>query len=230
MKMNRAFLATFLSIAAVSMSNAATQPATPFAFDSVNKNSVFSVTAKGWSDPAFGDAGWTHSSGWGIVSAKKGQVVTISAVADNKSVHPGATVWYRGTQDTAPDSFVVDHFYQQNANQYKKNAVDESVTVPAGSTATSIGDIVMTYVTHGFDLDNNNVVDSSGATDTTRIVSLKGKKDGVAGKLTTSFKAPYDGSYMFVIAGFNPDKSYTAKTGTDGKALKESIAVSVSVK
>lgn len=228
-KMNRTVLATVLGLAAMS-ANAATKPSSIFAFDSVNKNSTFSVTAKGWSDPAFGDAGWTHSSSWGRVTAKKGQIVTITAIADNKSVHPGATVWYRGEKDTAPDDFVVDHFYQQNANVFKSGATDESATVLPGEKAVSIGNIVMTYVSHGFDLDNNTVVDEDGVTDSARIVLLKGKKDGVSGKLSLSFKAPYEGTYMFVVGGFNPNANYVATTGADGKALKESVQVNVSVK
>lgn len=228
MKMNRIVLATILGLTAMS-TNAATD-ANPTKFDSVVKDAVFSVTAKGWSDPAFGDAGWTHSSQWGLVSAKKGQTVTITSVADNKSVHPGATVWYRGEKDTAPDNFFVDHFYQQTAGVFKNGVADESITVAAGEKAVSIGNIVMKYITHGFDLDNNTVLDESGATDSARIVFLKGKKDGVAGKLNMTFKAPYDGNYMFVVAGFNPDKNYVATTGTDGKALKESVKVSVSVR
>lgn len=212
-KMNRTVLASILGFAAVS-ANAATAPASVFAFDSVNKNSTFSVTAKGWSDPAFGDAGWTHNSGWGSVDVKKGQTVTITAVADNKGVHPGATVWYRDpVKDTAPDNYVIDHFYQQNASVFKNKAVDES-------TSTEIGNIVMKYIAHGYDLDKNSVND----------LLLKGKKDGTAGKLTLSFKAPSDGIYMFVVGGFNPDANYVAATGADGKALKESVKVSVSVK
>lgn len=228
MKMNRTVLAAVLGFATISV-NAATDTK-PTEFTSTVKSAVFSVTAKGWSDPAFGDAGWTHSSQWGLVSAKKGQTVTITSVADNKAVHPGATVWYRGATDTAPDNFAVDHFYQQNANVFKNGVADESVTVPAGEKAVSIGNIVMKYVTHGFDLDNNTVLDESGAADSARIVLLKGKKDGVAGKLTLSFKAPYDGVYNFVVAGFNPNSNYVPATGSDGKALKEAVKVNVSVK
>ncbi len=228
-KTNRVILAAALSLAAISAATAATKPSSVFEFDTVNKSSVFSVTAKGWSDPAFGDAGWTHSGGWGKVTVKKGQTVTITAIADNKSVHPGSTVWYRGADDTADDAYVNDHFYQQNANIFKSKASDDSAAPGADGKPVSIGNIVMKYVTHGFDLDKNAVVDENGAADSEKITALKGKKDSVPGKLTLSFKARYDGTYMFVVGGFNPNSSYVATTGADGKTLKESVKVSLSV-
>lgn len=230
-KMNRTVLATVLGLAAMS-ATAATKPASVFAFDGVNKSSTFSVTAKGWSDPAFGDAGWTHSSGWGKVVVKKGQTVTITSVADNKSVHPGISVWYRDPkQDTAADDYVVDHFYPQNANLFKSKASDDSAAAGADGKPVSIGNIAMKYTAHGFDLDKNAVVDENGNTDSATISSLKGKKDGTSGKFTLSFKARYDGTYMFAVGGYNPNSDYVAVMGADGKsAVKESIKVSVSVK
>lgn len=211
-KMNRTVLATVLGFAAVS-ANAATSPSSVFAFDNVNKSSTFSVTAKGWSDPAFGGMGWTHNSGWGLFTATKGQTVTITAIADIKAIHPGVTVWYRGADDTAPDNYVVDHFYPQNATFYKKKATDET-------TSADIGDIVMKYVAHGYDLDGNSVND----------LLLKGKKDGTADKLTLNFKAPNDGTYIFVVGGFNPDANYVPVVGSDGKNVNPKVTVNVSVK
>lgn len=228
-KTNRVILAAALSLAAIS-ATAATKPSSVFAFDNVNNNSIFSVTAKGWSDPAFGDAGWTHSGGWGKVTVKKGQTVTITAIADNKSIHPGATVWYRGTDDTADDAYVNDHFYQQNANIFKSKATDDTAPLGADGKPVSIGNIVMKYVAHGFDLDNNKVVDENGALDLEKITTLKGKKDGVPGKFTLSFKARFDGTYMFVVGAFNPNTGYVAATGADGKTVKESVKVSTSIK
>jgi len=161
----------------------------------------------------FGDAGWTHNSGWGTVSATKGQTVTITATADDKGVHPGATVWYRDpVKDTVADKYVPDHFYPQNANQFKMKATDET-------TSEALGNIVMKYIVHGYDQDKNTVTDTL----------LKGKKDGAAGKLVLSFKAPADGVYMFVIGGFNPDASYTPAM-VDGKPVNAKITVKVAVK
>lgn len=213
-KMNRVILATALSLAAFSASAVTSVKGNLFNFDDVVKSNLYSVTAKGWSDPAFGDAGWTHNSGWGTVTAKAGQTVTITATADTKGVHPGVTVWYRdAVKDTAPDDYVVDHFYQQNANLFKAKATDET-------TSEVLGNIVMKYVAHGYDLDKNTVNDTL----------LKGKKDSVSGKLMLSFKAPSDGTYMFVVGGFNPDATYVPVVGADGKNVNPNISVKVAVK
>ncbi|MDD5227668.1 MAG: copper(I)-binding protein CorA [Methylococcales bacterium] len=199
------------SLMAVSMSHAATIPEGIAAFSKVVTSDVFTVKAKGWSDPAFGDMGWTHSSDWGTFTAEKGQTVTIVMTAADKGIHPGSTVWYRGDNDTAPDNYVVDHFYPQNANFAKFGATDEG-------DGTKLGNIIMKYVTHGYDLDKNTVTDAA----------LKGKKDNVAGKLTLTFKAPYAGTYMFVVGGFNPDANIT----DDAEALKalHNVNVKVTVK
>ena len=101
---------------AASTSFAATQPAEVTKFTATNTTDVFTVKAKGWSDPAFGGMGWTHFSDWGSVVAKKGETVTIKLVSQSAGIHPGVTVWYRGIEDTAPDSYVVDHFYPQYEN------------------------------------------------------------------------------------------------------------------
>lgn len=176
------------SLLMFSASHAATIPANISAFTNVVTSDTFVVKSKGWSDPAFGDMGWTHSSAWGSFSAKQNQNVTIKMVAADKGIHPGSTVWFRGANDTAPDNYVVDHFYPQNANFAKFGATDEG-------TGAKLGNIVMTYVTHGYDQDSNTV----------KKTYLNPKIDKVAGQLTLNFKAPYTGTYMFVVGGFNPD-------------------------
>ena len=185
------FAGVVASVMSISV-EAATVPTKITTFTNVLTTDVFSVKAKGWSDPAFGDMGWTHSSAWGIFTATKGQTVSIILKADDKGIHPGSTIWYRGDNDTAPDQYVVDHFYPQNANFAKFAAVTED-------TGEKLGNIVMKYVTHAYDLDNNSISD----------LTLKGRKDGVAGRLNISFKAPYTGTYMFVVGGFNPDTNIT---------------------
>jgi hypothetical protein len=193
MKANKKAISSLLSIVAgslltVSVGHTATIPGSIFAFTPTVKNDVFVVKSKGWSDPAFGDMGWTHSSDWGTFSATAGQVVTIILKSTNLAVHPGATVWYRGANDTAPDNYVVDHFYPQNANFAKFGAVDEN-------TGAALGNIIMKHIVHGYDQDNNSVIDTT----------LKGIKDKIPGRLLLKFKAPYTGTYIFVGAGFNPD-------------------------
>jgi hypothetical protein len=97
-------------------------------------------------------------------------------------------VWLRGANDTAPDNYVVDHFYPQNANFAKFGATDEG-------TGAALGNIIMQHVVHAYDQDGNSVIKKK----------LAGKTDGAAGKLTIRFKAPTTGTYMFVVGGFNPD-------------------------
>jgi Copper(I)-binding protein CorA len=195
------------SLFAISTSYAATIPASIVAFDSTITSDTFIVKDKGWSDPAFGDMGWTHSSDWGTFHAEQGQKVTIKMVAADVGIHPGSTVWYRGVNDTAADNYVVDHFYPQNANFAKFGATDEG-------TGEKLGNIVMTHVLHGYDQDGNSATAKK----------LRGKSDNVPGQLIFNFKAPYTGDYMFVVGGFNPDVSIIDHT------LKYNIDVSVTVK
>lgn len=176
-----------LSLISISASQATSAPSTPFYFDQNATTDNFNVRAKGWSDPAFGDLGWVHSSDWGFVTAKAGQIVTITMKSDEVGMHPAATVYYRGAKDTAEDKYVPDVALTQNASMAKWGAVDDA-------TGAALGDIVMQYITHGYDADHN--------TSTTTV--FKGKKDGVSGRLVLKFKAPYNGVYMFVGGGYNP--------------------------
>ncbi len=193
MKANSKYMASFISLVAVgllaaSASQAATKPSSIFTFTPKATDDVFSVKSKGWRDPAFGDMGWTHHSDWGTVRARRGETVTIRMAAADAGVHPGITVWYRGVADTASDTYVVDHFYPQNANFAKFGATDDT-------SGEKLGNIVMRYIVHGYDADGN----------TKTIRSMKPIKDGVPGQLEVSFVAPRNGNYMFVVGGFNPD-------------------------
>jgi hypothetical protein len=202
----------FLSVIAASLltastSYASTIPSVITAFDTATTDAVFEVKSKGWRDPAFGNMGWTHSSGWGSFSAKKGQQVTITIVSADAGIHPGATVWLRDTDDTAADNYVVDHFYPQNANFAKFGATDET-------EGTKLGNIIMTHVAHGYDQDGNGLK---------YVKYMNGKTDDVAGQLVFNIKAPRTGNYMFVVGGFNPD-------ATVDTALKYNVNVKVEVK
>ena len=189
-----------------SASHAATQPASIFTFTQDAADDVFTTKSTSWRDPAFGDMGWTHSSDWGAVEAQKGQIVTIKMDATaTPGLHPGITVWYRGADDTAADTYVVDHFYPQNANQYKKGVTDET-------TGEALGDIVMRHVTHGYDADGN--------TETVR--RMRPVSDGVSGLLEVSFRAKKTGHYLFVVGGFNPD------AGVDA-SVKHNVNINVTV-
>lgn len=191
--MNSQYIARFISLVAAgllvaSATQAATIPASITKFTAKVTDDVFSIKSKSWRDPAFGDMGWTHSSDWGTIYVKKGQKVTINAIAADVGIHPGVTVWYRGKDDTALDNYVVDHFYPQNANFTKFGATDET----SGAT---LGNIIMRHIAHGYDVDDN----------AEKVKSMNPIKDDVPGQLKLIFKAPATGRYLFVVGGFNPD-------------------------
>jgi hypothetical protein len=212
MKMNNK--ANILLIAAgmlvASVSQAATIPGAGITeFNSTLTDDVFTSKYTSWRDPAFGDMGWTHSSDWGTVNATKGQMVTITMKAEDVGIHPGITVWYRGADDTAPDNYVVDHFYPQNANYAKFGATDDTDT-----TGAKLGNIIMYHVAHAYDMDGNSK----------KVPSMKPITDSVPGQLKLSFKATKTGVYMFVVGGFNPDKAAALDS-----TIKYNIDVNVTV-
>jgi hypothetical protein len=165
--------------------NATTIPTKIVNFTASKPIKTLQTKATSWRDPAFGDMGWTHNSAWGKFKAKEGQTVTITAESSEPKLHPGISVWFRGADDTAPDKYVADHFYPQNANQVVFGAKDEI-------TGEAVGNIVMKIAAFAYDKDDN--VD----------VPLRGKKDGVSGRLKLVFKAKQTGNYLFVLGGFNP--------------------------
>lgn len=172
----------------LSTANAATSPSFIGDFNTTPSQPLQSKITS-WSDPLFGDMGWTHSSGWGTFTATAGQVVTIKAVASTTRFKPAITVWYRGADDTAPDNYISDHFYAQNANLYVKGATNET-------TQAVLGDIAMKVVTFGYDKDSNK-----------RDFMGRGLRDGVPGQLSLTFPAKKAGTYIFVVGGFSPAHS-----------------------
>ncbi|CAK0761764.1 Cu_bind_CorA domain-containing protein [Gammaproteobacteria bacterium] len=184
---------------------AATMPESITSFNDNAGPSIFSVKSKSWRDPAFGNLGWTHHSQWGSIKASKGQIITIRIVSQVNGIHPGCSVWRRGTLDTAPNRYVQDHFYPQRDGVYKIGATDES-------TGAELGNIIMPIVVYGYDLDGN----------TKSIPALNALHDGVPGKLVLKFKAPATALYQFVVGGFNPD------TGVDN-TVKHNVEVKVMV-
>ncbi len=205
-------LAVVALMAAASSSHAATKPTSVTLFDATTTESVFNVRVKGWNDPAFGDMGWTHHSQWGEVEVLKGQNVTIKLATTVAGVHPAITVWYRGAADTAADDYVVDHFYPQNSGMFKLGALDD-----AGASIG--GNIVMKYVTHRYDRDNDPLV----APLQKALPLMNGNLDGVAGQVTAKFNAAQAGKYMFVVGGVNPDAVISTSTA------KQPVTVTVTV-
>lgn len=167
---------------------AATKPAKIANYNVAPAVKTLQVRPKSWSDPAFGDAGWTHSSAWGRFSAKAGDIVTIRAVSADPGVHPGISVWRRAADDKAPNNVVPDHFYPQNATQYVYGAKDDQ-------TGQDYGNIVMRITSYGYDADGNALIEPR----------LHPRKDSKPGELNLRFKAPQTASYLFVVGGINPD-------------------------
>jgi Copper(I)-binding protein CorA len=223
MKLNSKIVANAVAVAvlgfSISGAEAATKPARIVGF-TVPTGSVqtLNVRKSGWRDPAFGDMGWTHSSDWGKFTTKmKDKMVTIKLVAKVAGLHPGITVWYRGKDDTAPDTYVVDHFYPQNANVYENGAKDET-------TNKDLGNIAMKVVAYGYDGDGHKDygLNDDGSKILTPPEGMKAIKDGKSGTVTLSFKAAKAGNYMFVVGGFNP------AAGVDGSKT-HGVATTVSI-
>jgi hypothetical protein len=189
-----------------SAAHAATIPAKIVRFTPAKPIKTLQVRATSWRDPAFGDMGWTHNSAWGRFTAQAGEIITITANSGNPEVHPGISVWYRGKDDTAPNTYVADHFYPQNVDQVVFGARDET-------TNEDIGDIVMTIVAYGYDQDGN-----------TEEVPLHGKTDGIPGRLRLTFRAKETGVYLFVLGGFNPGASIDPTVLNDVKTKVRATA------
>lgn len=195
--MNYLLSAAVISLLSISAGYATTQPSSVFNFTPSANTDEFNVRASGWSDPKFGDLGWVHSSDWGTFNANKGQMVTITMVAKDNGLHPGSTVYFRGANDTADDSYIPDVALTQTATMAKWGATNDDTGEP-------LGDIVMQYVTHGYDGDKvPNTVSPT----------FKKIKDGKSGRLVLKFKAPYTGLYEFVSGGIKPAPFVNTKVG-----------------
>ncbi|WP_140396780.1 copper(I)-binding protein CorA [Crenothrix polyspora] len=224
MTLNRKLIINTVALAIVSFSlssaYAATKPAGIAVFAlPTGPAKTFSVKKSSWRDPAFGDMGWSHSSSWGKITTKMQNVtVTIKMVAKTAGLHPGITVWYRGKDDTAPDTYVADHFYPQNANVYESGAKDET-------TNKDLGTIAMKVVAYGYDGDGHKDygLNDDGSKILTPPEGMKAIKDKISGTVTLSFKAVKAGTYMFAVGGFNP------AAGVNG-AINHNIVTTLSIK
>jgi hypothetical protein len=124
------------------------------------------VNGASWVSESMGYLGWTHFSKWGFVTLKKGKAATIIVDATAvKGFHPGITVWQRKANVALPTALPVaptagetptpvqalfymnDHSYDQASSISVPNATDETNNV-------KVGNISMTYVASGFDVDN----------------------------------------------------------------------------
>lgn len=219
------------------------------------------VNGASWVSESMGYMGWTHFSKWGFMDLKKGQTVTILAdttpyAATSAGFHPAVTVWYRKTNLKASDTalqYMNDHSYGQSDNINAINAKDES-TPPI-----SVGNIVMDYVTSGYDVDglgDKFMVDAtSGALkpynaetagtstvygpylpagfNTTSLANAKkiSESPAVPGKVSVTFTAAKTGVYQFAVGGLKPDAgSLAAVNAGKGTGNVHSVDVSVTTK
>lgn len=135
------------------------------------------INGASWVSESMGYLGWTHFSKWGFVNLTKGKSATIIVDATAvKGFHPGITVWQRKTSATLPTAlpaapatgetptpvqslfYMNDHSYDQAGSIVVPNATDETTNV-------KVGNINMTYVASGFDVDglgDKFTVDASG--------------------------------------------------------------------
>ncbi|SJM90192.1 copper(I)-binding protein CorA [Crenothrix polyspora] len=159
---------------------AATKPTKIAEFTPSTPKNILNIKRASWRDPLFGNTGWTHNSDWGKFSTTKNKIVKITLVTKVPGLHPGITVWQRGAKDTAPDSYVPDHFYQQNASIFEMGAKDEA--------NKNIGNIFMTLVAQGYDNDGHTdgYLDDNGKKTRIAPTDVKGIKDSVSGRLVLS--------------------------------------------
>jgi hypothetical protein len=211
LSLSMAAAVTVANLWCASAAYATTQPSAIASFTAEAPTQTLTARFKSWRDPAFGDMGWTHHSSWGSFQATKGQMVTITVNSpDAADFHPGVTVWYRDTdKDTAPDTYVNDHFYVQNAPQFVLSAKDET-------SGEVVGNIVMRAAAWGYDADG-----IKGA----KIPGLNGQKNGTPGQLVLKFKAKNTGTYLFVEGGLLPGAGIINNTASTLYNLQTTVTV-----
>lgn len=217
------------------------------------------INGASWVSEKMGYMGWTHFSKWGFMDIKKGKTVTIVLDASESGsnvagFHPGVTVWYRKTNLKAADlslQYMNDHSYGQSDSIKVLNAKDES-TPPK-----LVGDIVMEYVTSGYDIDglgDKFMVDAAtGALkpydatvtpapttygpylptgfNTASLAKANKLTEGataIPGKVTVTFTAPKTGVYQFAVGGLKPDVGSPAAVNA-GKGAGNVNSVNVTV-
>lgn len=217
------------SIEVQTVSNSVTDPATPDATITLT-----GLRTEGWASPTMSYKGWTHHSGWLMIDAQKGKVVTITV--DGSSLtgfHPGLTVWYRNTalkSDNEKIHWMDDHFYFQGKSINVPNAKSDNDQNALPKDAV-VGNIKMDYITSAFDSDGLGDMITSGSNTygpylpfpyLDALVGSKGISGGSSdkGKLSVTFTAPKTGVYQVAVGGLKPDVGSTA-------AVKASCSVTL---
>lgn len=172
-------------------------------FTADNASQMLMARPDSYYNLTMGYKGWTHQSGWGYAQLKKGKPVTITAQTSVAGLHPGITVWSVPQKDgLAPIHYAYDHFYGQYDSINAKGVTDET-------TKAVLGDMVMNFITNGFDRDGMGET-LPGAFDQSLVYRFL---DGVAGKVSVTFTPPVTGFYKFVVGGINPSGDVAVKPG-----------------
>lgn len=210
-----------LAVAESASLSAATVPVPAPGFMENNATYTLGISAKGWADPAFSGDGWTHKSAWGLFTAKKGELVTVTvdATAVN-SMHPGVTVWFRPKKDKGNRldglTYVPDHFYDQSTTWYVQDAKDDT-------TGAVVGTINMQYVANGYDADGlDPTLNVQKALPNAKVI---GYSDGIPGLVTIEFVAAETGNYELAAGGLFPFPNTTIDNSVK-KPLQAKITVS----
>lgn len=172
-------------------------------FTADNASQTLTARPDSYYNLTMGYKGWTHHSAWGYMELKKGKPVTITAQTSVAGLHPGITVWSVPQKNgMAPINYAYDHFYGQYDSINAKNVADET-------TKAALGDMVMNFITNGFDRDGMGEA-LPGAFDQSLVYRIL---DGVAGKVSVTFTPPVTGFYKFVVGGINPAGDMAVKPG-----------------
>ena len=181
-------------------------------FTAFNPTQTLSVRPDSFYNLTMGYKGWTHHSEWLYMKLKKGNLYTITAIADPTAdgLHPGVACWYRpqGAGLVSVD-YAYDHFYNQFTSIIAKNQVDEL-------NQKKLGTIKMYFEINGYDRDGMAPVLTEEYQQGPVVPIL----DGTPGRLELSFVAKNSGVYQCVTGGINPD---------GGLDLSTKYPVSVSV-
>jgi hypothetical protein len=158
------------------------------------------VEAASFYNPTMGYNGWTHSSGWGYVTLKKGVPVTITATAADPKFHPGIAVWLASGK--APvDNGAADHngIFIGSFKPWEDVIIDH-LPVDIDSKKRSLK---MTFITNAVDLDGWDDATKSDVAYNNDL--FRRIPDGTAGVVSVTFTPPANGKYVFGVGGVNPN-------------------------
>jgi hypothetical protein len=180
----------------------------PLTFDATTTEGTLKITAESFYNPTMGYEGWAMFSGWVNVKLKKGNLYTVTVIADpSLGIHPGAAIYYRPQgSGLVPNNWVYDHYYQPWGNVIDKNVLykDEKEKVKSGA-------FKQLALINGFDRDGmyNPLPEEFDQGLITRIL------DGTPGKVTIQYLAKDTGWHQIAVGALNPDAGVDLKVKFD---------------